>query len=65
MNIIAYAVPFFILSMLFELAYGLFRGRNTYRLNDSVGSLFLGTLSQARRFRRKDGVARQRAHVTS
>ena len=50
MNIIAYAVPFFIVSMLFELAYGLIRGRNTYRLNDSVGSLFLGTLSQARRF---------------
>ena len=36
--------------MLFELAYGIYKGRNTYRLNDAVGSLFLGTLSQVRRF---------------
>ena len=36
--------------MLLELAYGLSRGRNTYRLNDSVSSLSLGVLSQARRF---------------
>lgn len=50
MSLIYYAVPFFIISILLELAYGLLRGRNTYRLNDSVGSLFLGTLSQARRF---------------
>ena len=50
MNFVAYAVPFFIASMLFELAYGIYKGRNTYRLNDAVGSLFLGTLSQVRRF---------------
>ncbi|WP_116366851.1 sterol desaturase family protein [Parahaliea mediterranea] len=50
MNLVIYAVPFFILAMLLELAYGLGRQRNTYRLNDSVSSLFLGTLSQARRF---------------
>ena len=50
MSLIYYAVPFFIISILLELVYGLLRGRNTYRLNDSVGSLFLGTLSQARRF---------------
>jgi alkylglycerol monooxygenase len=37
--------------MLFELAYGWRRGRNTYRINDAVGSLFLGSLSQARKFR--------------
>jgi len=50
MDLIVYAVPFFILAMLAELAYGVYRGRNTYRLNDSVSSLFLGVLSQARRF---------------
>ncbi|TDG12742.1 sterol desaturase family protein [Seongchinamella unica] len=50
MDLIAYAVPFFILAMLAELGYGVYRGRNTYRLNDSVSSLSLGVLSQARRF---------------
>jgi len=49
-DLVAYAVPFFILAMLFELVWGLRRGRNTYRINDAVSSLFLGTLSQARRF---------------
>jgi sterol desaturase/sphingolipid hydroxylase (fatty acid hydroxylase superfamily) len=50
MNLIVYAVPFFILALLVELVYGLWVGRNTYRLNDACGSLFLGVLSQARRF---------------
>ena len=50
MDLVVYAVPFFILAMLLELAYGVAKGRNTYRLNDSVSSLFLGVLSQARRF---------------
>jgi sterol desaturase/sphingolipid hydroxylase (fatty acid hydroxylase superfamily) len=50
MDLVVYAVPLFILAMVAELYYGLRRGRNTYRLNDAVGSLFLGTLSQARRF---------------
>jgi sterol desaturase/sphingolipid hydroxylase (fatty acid hydroxylase superfamily) len=50
MDLVAYAVPFFIAAMLFELVWGVRRGRNTYRVNDAVGSLFLGTLSQARRF---------------
>jgi len=50
MDLVVYAVPFFILAILAELAYGLARQRNTYRLNDSVSSLFLGVLSQARRF---------------
>jgi sterol desaturase/sphingolipid hydroxylase (fatty acid hydroxylase superfamily) len=36
--------------MLVELTFGLVTRRNTYRLNDSVSSLFLGVLSQARRF---------------
>ncbi|RLQ22202.1 sterol desaturase family protein [Seongchinamella sediminis] len=50
MDLVVYAVPFFLLAMLVELVYGVYRGRNTYRLNDSVSSLFLGVLSQARRF---------------
>jgi len=50
MDLIVYAVPFFIAAILLELLYGIVRGRNTYRLNDSVSSLFLGVLSQARRF---------------
>ncbi|MEH6588524.1 MAG: sterol desaturase family protein [Halioglobus sp.] len=50
MDLIVYAVPFFILLILVELAYGVYKGRNTYRLNDSVSSLFMGVLSQARRF---------------
>ncbi|MBN7795468.1 sterol desaturase family protein [Parahaliea mediterranea] len=50
MNLVVYAVPFFILAMLLELGYGIARKRNTYRLNDGISSLFLGTLSQARRF---------------
>ena len=50
MDLIVYAVPFFILLMVVELAYGASRGRNTYRLNDAVSSLFMGVLSQARRF---------------
>ena len=50
MDLVVYAVPFFILAMVFELVWGLRAGRNTYRVNDAVGSLFLGTLSQARKF---------------
>ncbi len=50
MNLVLYAIPFFIVAMVVELAYGLVVHRNTYRLNDSVSSLFLGVLSQARRF---------------
>lgn len=50
MNLVVYAVPLFILAILLELAWGFHRGRNTFRLNDSVGSLFMGVMSQARRF---------------
>jgi sterol desaturase/sphingolipid hydroxylase (fatty acid hydroxylase superfamily) len=50
MDLVKYAVPFFIIAILVELAYGLLKGRNTFRLNDSASSLFLGVLSQARRF---------------
>ncbi len=50
MNLVVYAVPFFILAILVELFYGWVKQRNTYRLNDSVSSLSLGVLSQAQRF---------------
>jgi sterol desaturase/sphingolipid hydroxylase (fatty acid hydroxylase superfamily) len=50
MDLVAYAVPFFILAMLLELLWGIRVGRNTYRVNDAVSSLFLGTLSQVRKF---------------
>ncbi|GAB5415384.1 MAG: hypothetical protein Cons2KO_29870 [Congregibacter sp.] len=50
MDLVTYAVPFFIIAMGVELCFGFAKGRNTYRVNDAVGSLFLGTLSQARRF---------------
>ena len=46
MNVIVYAIPVFILLMLAEFAFGLSRGRNVYRLNDAVGSLSAGILSQ-------------------
>ena len=50
MDLTVVAVPFFVLAIAVELVYGLLKGRNTFRLNDSVSSLFLGVLSQARRF---------------
>lgn len=50
MDLIAYAVPFFVLAIFAELVFGLRVNRNTYRVNDAVSSLFLGTLSQARKF---------------
>lgn len=46
MDLILYAVPFFFLLMFLELAYGLLRRRNTYRLNDTINSLSLGSLSR-------------------
>ncbi len=47
MDLVPYAIPFFFLAMGIEFAYGVMRGRNTYRINDSVGSLFMGTLRTA------------------
>ena len=47
MDLVPYAIPFFFLAMGFELAWGFWRGNNTYRVNDSVGSLFMGTLRTA------------------
>ena len=50
MDLVVYAVPLFIALILAGLAWGWLRGNNTYRLNDSVGSLFMGVMSQARAF---------------
>ena len=47
MDLVPYAIPFFFLAMAIEFGYGLWRGKNTYRINDSVSSLFMGTLRTA------------------
>ncbi len=46
MNFVEVAVPFFILAMGLEYLYGLVRGKQTYRLNDTVNSLSMGVLSR-------------------
>lgn len=46
MELILYAIPFFFLLIFVELGYGYWRGRNTYRINDTVNSLSLGSLSR-------------------
>ena len=46
MNVIVYAIPVFVAMMLAEFGVGLATGRNVYRLNDAVGSLSAGILSQ-------------------
>ncbi len=45
MDYVAYAVPFFLLLIVIEIAWGLLRKNNTYRVNDSLNSLSLGMLS--------------------
>ena len=45
-QIIVLATPVFVLMIAFELAYGLRKGRNTYRLADAINSISLGMLSQ-------------------
>ncbi|WP_416051882.1 sterol desaturase family protein [Cupriavidus basilensis] len=45
-QITVYAFPVFLLLMLVELGYGLFIGRNTYRLSDALSNLSQGLLSQ-------------------
>ena len=52
MDLIRLAVPFFLLAIGIELLWGWWKGRNTYRLNDSFSSLMLGILSQAQKFLR-------------
>lgn len=46
MDLILYAIPVFFLLILLEFGYGVLRGRNTYRLNDTINSLSLGSLSR-------------------
>lgn len=46
MDLILYAIPFFFLMIFIELGYGAWRGRNTYRLNDTINSLSMGSLSR-------------------
>lgn len=50
MNLILFAVPFFLLAIALELLWGWRTGNPTYRLNDAISSLMLGNLSQARKF---------------
>ncbi|MGB5579873.1 MAG: sterol desaturase family protein, partial [Woeseia sp.] len=45
MDLIALAVPFFLLALLLELAIDRWRGTGYFRLNDSINSLSAGALS--------------------
>lgn len=49
MNLISWAIPFFLLAIVIEWLWGLARRQNTYRLNDAISSLMLGILSQIRK----------------
>jgi alkylglycerol monooxygenase len=46
MDLILYAIPFFFLLIFLEIGYGFARGRNTYRVNDTINSLSMGSLSR-------------------
>jgi len=48
MKIILYAIPGFIFLILAEWIYGLVRGRNTYRVADTITSISLGSISRLR-----------------
>src|SRR4051794_17471737 len=45
-QIIVLATPVFLGLIAIEIAWGFWRGRNTYRLNDAINSISLGMLSQ-------------------
>jgi alkylglycerol monooxygenase len=45
-KIIVYIIPLFFVMIAVEFAYGYYRKRNTYRLNDSISSLNQGLISQ-------------------
>lgn len=45
-KIIVYVIPLFFVMIGVEFAYGYFRRRNTYRLNDAISSLSQGLISQ-------------------
>ena len=46
MNFVEIAIPFFILAIVIEFAFGIWKKKQTYRLNDAVASLMMGSLSQ-------------------
>jgi alkylglycerol monooxygenase len=46
-QVIVLATPVFFLLIGLEYAWGVWRGRNTYRLNDAINSISLGMLSEA------------------
>lgn len=46
MNFIELAIPVFVLTIALELGYGAWKKNQTYRLNDAVTSLMMGSLSQ-------------------
>ncbi len=48
MKIILFAIPGFIILILAEWLYGLARGRNTYRVADTITSISLGSISRLR-----------------
>ena len=50
MNFVTYAIPFFLLLILVELAWGWLKRNNTYRINDSLNSMSLGLLSTVTKF---------------
>ena len=45
-SIITFAIPVFFLMILLELAYGLLKGKNTYRVNDTFTSISIGLISR-------------------
>ena len=45
-SIITFAVPIFLLLIVIEYCYGKYKGKNTYRLNDTFTSLSLGMISR-------------------
>lgn len=46
-QVIVLATPVFLLLIACEFAWGVWRGRNTYRLNDAINSISLGMMSEA------------------
>ena len=50
MNFVPYAIPVFLLMIVLELFWGLLKGNNTYRVNDSINSLSMGLLSTVTKF---------------
>ena len=50
MNFVPYAIPVFLMMIVLEIGYGLLKGNNTYRVNDSINSLSMGLLSTVTKF---------------